>query len=269
MAIEYVGDCEFDETEDSGMLTEDFWGMDELTRIFEGRNDLLVPFILKFKKKYFDDEFPQLGLTNRVIVPGRAFTKVTLTYKGLLDNDLPDPVVEGGWTQDSARVGLMFGQGKFSTHGWMDLGLGNFGSRTTGNQKSLPIAGLLSTAVVRKSLEQIGDEETAEVEITYNAPRTTFHYVTRKEPKVPRYGQTLLLSEGDFEIVETRPATFRGRPVINREIRTVDFQKRRAGNFWEVSEVTQGKLVPARVAMRGMAGRFKISGKKPKTLNFT
>lgn len=263
--LEFIGDCEFDEAEGSGILAEDFWGMDELTRVFEGRSDLLGRFMAGLRKKYFDYEFPQLGITNRSAKSDNGITTVEVKYKGLLDNDLPDPVVEGGWVEDTASIGLVLGYGKMAARGWIDLNLGNKGSDLARNLAQSPYI----LDAVDKSLEELSDEESAEIEITYNAPTTSFYYVTRKEPKGPKYGQTILLSEGDFEITDIRPAIFRGRPIINREIRTVAWNKRRAGNYWECSETSQGKLVSTKVAMRGTAGKFKISGRRPKTLNFT
>lgn len=268
-AVEYIGDLGFEESEEPQFTIDDY-GADEMVRTFLGRSDLLKEFLRGWKKKVADTEFPQLSVTNRSCAswcPGMV--QVKLIFKGLLDDDLPDPMVEGGWVTETSQVGLITGFGSFAQLGHIDLGLGNRGGSTGATGINMNLRLVVPGAGRDYTLRELAELEAAEVAITYRSPMTQFRYVTRKEPKKPLYSNVLLVSDGDFEISDVRPAIFAGRPVLNREIKTIEFRKARIGRYWEVSEATQGFLVSSKVAMRGVIGRFRVTGKKPHTLNIT
>lgn len=266
-ALDYIGDCSIAESEEPDFDIDDY-GADALTRKFLGRADQLKDWLKQWKKKAPDEEFPQLSLVARNIGNGGpGLVSVSLVFKGLLDDDIPDPVVEGGWAEEQTQVGLIASLGSYAQHGAVDLGLGNRGGGIGASGINMNLKLFIEGVGNQYTLRELAELEAAQCTLIYRSPTTRFRYVVRKEPKAPKYGGVILLSDGDFDILDARPATFSGRPVINRELRTKEFEKRRVGNYWEVSEVTQGVLVSSKVAMRGVIGRFIVSGLRPSRFN--
>jgi len=110
MSLVYVGDCSFQETENSGQLVVDPWGIDTLTREWEGRKDLLDEFLVDIaptsvaaragtisldrSRTVADEQYRQMFMTQVSVDIGRAFAKITSTFRGISDGRKPSPKIE-------------------------------------------------------------------------------------------------------------------------------------------------------------------------------
>lgn len=209
---------------------------------------------------------PNFTCTDRSFQSGKGMTcTAMITYKGIVGTDLPPPSVKGGWKETSTQLSTAQGMGPFASLGMLDVGMGKSGGN--GSTSVTPTNGADGSQAAQSSLDNIIKAISAEVSVTYNSPTTTFLYVTKKEPKKPRYPNVLLASAGDFEILEILPASFHGRPVCNREVRTMSFEKEKVGRFWQVQEVNQGILTSLPVALQGAKALAFASDKKPRLIN--
>lgn len=171
MGLLYVGDCSFQETENSGGIVCDPWGLDTLTREWEGRKDLLDDFLqdiaptsvtsragslaLSRSRSIADVQLPQMFLTTMSVDVGRAFAKITGTFRGISNGREPLPKIE-----NSCRI----------------------------QEVTLPY--VENGAVTSQSGT-----------FTYNALSTTFTYWTRKEPRKRRYAGQIFGVQGGLNIV--------------------------------------------------------------------
>ncbi len=119
----YVGDVDFQETEGSGGMSVDPWGFDTIQREYEGGNSALASFLTGLVGSFTvqsqsgpvfidrtrliqDTDYPALYLTEYSVEPGRAYSKVKTTSKGVFNGKAPQPVIEYG--TKSQQVTLPF-----------------------------------------------------------------------------------------------------------------------------------------------------------------
>ena len=231
----YVGDTTFAEDADA-VFTVDAWGMDSLTRRFKGANTLLSDFLEDYAKDrtVADADFPYMFHSSHSATIGRAFSTVTIEYKGLINSkpgntpeDLP-PVFKSGYrTQDV----------------------------------SLPYVG-----------DTIGQTTGAVAEITYSAPFTQIMYVTREVPKTRRFRNILESFEEGIQLLARRGSpgditihagkTWKqsvgtvGLDVIETvqhyngvaEVIPTQFEWEQAGQWYQVIETNEARVVPLDLA---------------------
>lgn len=247
-------------------ITDNEYGLDTMVRPFFGMADEIMT--LAPKRGEADLWFPNFSMTDISYVFGRGCTATALvTYKGLVGNDLPPPTVRGGWSETSAQLSTTRARGLFADRGMMELGLGNLGLTDGGSNTSIIPQNGTGGAGDAATLKSLGEEQTGEVTVTYHSPTTTYLYITRKEPKKQKYYGSILASDGDFQIIEIQPASFKGRPICNREIRTIRFDKEKVGRYWQVMEVNQGILTSLPVALRSMRALSFPTGYRPRALD--
>ena len=204
------------------ICTDNEHGIDTLQRTFFGMADDVYRLAPKRGDK--DKWLPSMLATDRSFAEGRGLTAtVTVTYRGLLDDKVPDVVIKGGWSEQTAQLSVSYNQGGPG----LGLLIGN-GTGDATNTDSLP-----------DNADQL-----SEVNITYRAPRTTFLYVQRKRPTGPKYDGQLMTSVADFSIIEMRPARITGRPMAIFDVRCASFDVERAGSYWACTEVQQTFLIP-------------------------
>lgn len=202
------------------VTTDNEHGLDTLVRPFFGFTDEIHKLAPKRGDK--DKWLPTMRCTDRSFTEGRGLTStVQATYRGLIQEALPNVVVKGGWAEQTAQIGL-------TTE---DLGpIAMYIGNGTGNLSfgdSLP--------------EDV--DESSEVQIVYRAPTTTFMYVTRKRPNGPKFQRLLLTSVMDFSILEMRPAIFFGKPIAVFDIRTSRFDVEQVGAYWQCTEENRTVLM--------------------------
>lgn len=247
-------------------ITDNEFGLDTMVRPYFAMAEEIMELVPK--RGEVDLWLPNFSCTDVSYVYGRGLTATAMvTYKGLVGNDLPPPSVKGGWAEASAQLSTTRASGLFGDLGMLDLGLGNAGLTEGGGSFSItPQNGTGGTGTAQ-TLQSLAEEQTGEVTVTYHSPTTTYLYITRKEPRRPKYFGSLLASDGDFEIIEIQPASFKGRPIVNREVRTMRFDKEKVGRYWQVMEVNQGLLTSLPVAMRGMRAATFWPGFRPRMLD--
>ncbi len=117
----YVGDYSFQETETSGSTSVDPWGFDTLQREFEGGNSELQNFVtgltgaltvqaisgtitLDRTRLIQDPAYPSLYVTDYSIEPGRTYSKVKITSKGVYNGKIPKPTIKYGTKAQSVTL---------------------------------------------------------------------------------------------------------------------------------------------------------------------
>ena len=103
MGVVYVGNCEFEESEDFS-LTKDPYGLDRLSRTYLGRTDKLDAFLKQWPKARPDDTWKQLKLLELQASGRGAFTQVTIQFTGLKDGVIPSPIKAGGCREQTATL---------------------------------------------------------------------------------------------------------------------------------------------------------------------
>lgn len=107
MGLIYTANCGWEEAAEY-VLSVDDWGLDSMTRTYEGRTDELETFLRTLTKNLPDYQFPELVLIGKAVERGRAFSRVSCEFRGLLGADtgkpLPDPVINGGWRLDRVQL---------------------------------------------------------------------------------------------------------------------------------------------------------------------
>jgi len=248
----YVGDISFSETEDSGQITIDPWGMDSLTRIYMGGKGELETFleqlgqggiqvvysqnpvagvtaILDRSRAIADSVFPQMFAKEIQISIDRSFAKITVPFRGVSNGRLPAPVVKFGLRVQSVSL---------------DYGID--GSGITAN-------------------------------FQYEAPYSTYTYVTRKQPRRSLYKSKLEYLQDSIQIVSRTGAGgvikyFVGPSVTNKSgntqninnggaaghynavvevVGTIDAQP--DGQWWNVVETNEMILTPLNLSNQGWA----------------
>lgn len=231
------------------------YGLDLLTRPFLGFTDEIYGLLPNYGDP--DDFMPNMKLTNRQVTEGAGMQSIALlTYKGIRSGVLPPPSVEGGYSLTTTQVSTVAGYGTYSTAGVIALQLGSIvrrlGLEGANRQRLILFRKVIDDQILEgKTLEEIAQEESGEVNITYNSPSTTFMYVEKKEPKKPKFAGQLLATDGDYEIKDIQPASFKGRPICNHVVQTETFHKKKQGSFWECMEVNKGLITNIKVAMGG------------------
>lgn len=246
--------------------TTNGFGLNVLNRPYFGFIEEIYSLIPPYDSS--DEFFPYMKLVDWTVTEGRGRTAVAvLMFKGIRDGNIPPESVEGGFNQASVQLSTIRGRGDYATSGMIDLGLGNLAGGTGVDGKNankilqLPYIAQQQESFFQATLAQLATEESGEVSVSYKSPTTTWMYVTQKEPKKPKHIGELLATEGDFDVDDIQPASFQGRPVCNREVRTVRFSKRRQGSWWECIEVNQGVLSNLKVTMRGIRGNVPVKRK--------
>lgn len=198
--ITYIGDIEFTEMAE-GDLDNDPFGMDTLTRVFEGPTYKLHDYLKELKKLKVDREYKQLNLVHKRARRGRAYSQVTVDFAGLLGGEIPQHVESAGFDQKTIQL-----------------------QSTSGTQASF----------------------------TYNAPTSTFRYITKTRPTRQVFENQMMYYEASFDVVERTGA--RGRLYIdNGNPTSADFIARReifgtlhsrpVGLYWENTETNEARLV--------------------------
>src|SRR6266851_9287299 len=92
------------------ICTDNEHGIDTLMRTFFGFTDEI--YKLTPKKGTADKFIPSMRVTDRTFTEGRGLTSsAQITYRGLLDNSIPDVVVKGSWTEQTITLGVTTSQG--------------------------------------------------------------------------------------------------------------------------------------------------------------
>lgn len=192
----YVGDPSFVETENSGRMTIDPWGMDSLTREFMGGRGELESFldsvgqggiqvvysqnpiagvtaILDRSRSIADANFPQMFAKDIQIDIDRSWAKITIQYRGVNNGRLPPPVVKFGYRVQS--VTLPFGT----------------------------------------------DDSGISATFNFNATYATYTYVTRKQPRAAIFKSKLEYLRDSIQIVSRsgaggQVAFYRGPSLTNK-----------------------------------------------------
>lgn len=214
-AVEYVGNCEWEESADY-VLDLDEYGMDTLTRTYQGRRDKLGEFLRSFQIHTPDYEYPQLTYTSRRVMVGKAFASVTLTFAGLFDDVLPPVVVEGGFRPqelsiqktDSNETLVLSYNAPFTTYKYV--------ARRKPKRQRFPHQ-LENTALGFHILSRRGSRGAVRIADAIGG--------------VPG----LMLATSKI----TPPNVFE----IWREVVCADFTFRQAGRYWEVTEQNEGRLM--------------------------
>lgn len=214
----YNGDTSFSETDEAQGVRDDY-GLDELTRVFVGRNSLLQEFLRRYPAGTPDTEFynapgrpPRNPGMAVVGVPsfniGRAFSTVAFRLTGKLGTTPAEPLVRivDGTHEDTVQVYAIIGEGA----------------------------------------------ATAQVTLDYRAPSTTYEYWTQNRPDGPRYFDGAL-QLGEIKVIRKRGiAKFNGTDFgpLNTfcavEQRMGEFQRSQEGKWWHCVEPWQWALVPSR-----------------------
>lgn len=84
MAITYLGDATFQQIEEAS-FGADLFGLDTLSRTYEGRSSLFPAFIRNFRRGQPDTEFPQLSFIGYSGGGSQGVIKVTLNFSGKYD----------------------------------------------------------------------------------------------------------------------------------------------------------------------------------------
>jgi hypothetical protein len=229
MSVTYVGDTSFEEMEDAS-LSVDAWGIDTLTRKFKGANTGLQAFLVEYAKDrtVADSIYPYMFHNKHTATIGRAFTEVTIEYKGMVNwraTDSPDdlpPVISSGVRATDASIPY----------------IGNTLGQTTG----------------------------AVAEVTFMSPYTRVMYVTRERPIRQKYRNFLELTEEGLNIVSRRGSVgnikihagktwkqaseAKGLDVVGvlqhfngvAEVVTTQFEWAPAGQWFEVTETNEARV---------------------------
>jgi hypothetical protein len=210
-------------------------GIDTLSRTFFGFTDEI--YKLAPRKGDKDKWIPSMRCTDRSFIENRGLAaQVTCTYKGLLDDKIPDLIVTGGWSEESVQLPVVTG---------------------------VPGTGLIMTsALVPTADPDPGNaDQVQDATVTYHAPRSTFLYVTRKRPTGPKYAGQLLISVFDFAIVDIRPARLAGRPAGELVVRCVRYDVAPVGAYWQVTEEQKAMLIP--LSGKDLKHRVLMTGQLP------
>jgi hypothetical protein len=90
-------------------LQVDAWGMDSITRKYKGRLDKVATEVAKYKRdrKKRDSIYQWLYYTDLDVLEGEAFAELSVTYKGLYDGQIPEPVLaDSGYRRNTVDLGL-------------------------------------------------------------------------------------------------------------------------------------------------------------------
>lgn len=228
MGLTYKGDCDFAETEDSGRFSIDPWGMDVLTRIRKGRVDRLSTELALYDRRrdIKDSEYADFYLSRVNPDPGRAFATVTLEYVGIRGGKIPDPVFKSGFRASTV---------------------------------SLPYAGIG------------GELDGTSTTLKYYAPYTTAMYVLKDKPKGAKYRDKIELIPESLQIIsvtgdDTREISYKRASADNGdtlktpnaynaliEVYTSQFDWKKAGQWYEVTETNEAVIIPAGLRIRRIA----------------
>lgn len=215
MGLIYIGNCEFEEISDFE-VGRDLFGMDTMTRTYEGRTDKLNAFMAKVNASFRDDEYRNFRARSASSNRGSGpFTRVRVEFVGLWKDELPEERPIPGWRRQTSSFTVQGGQ------------------------------------------------ETCEVD--YAAPTTIYRYVTREKPTAQRFKGKLELLDAAWEIYQIRGAKtidfFEVQPVGRiggvvsggravtgkfnyvKDIVTAAFNPRPAGDYWEVEEENEGRML--------------------------
>lgn len=105
---DYV-DCASDFWEvDGATLSVDAWGMDSLTRRFQGRLDKVATELAKYKRERDkrDTVHKWLYVTSVVMTESAPFAQLEVKYKGIYDGKAPAPVPKSGFRKQSVQLNL-------------------------------------------------------------------------------------------------------------------------------------------------------------------
>ncbi len=224
MPIEYVADTEWEAQPEWSLQINDRGGADTLSRPYRGNAELLGEFLKQFPKSSADPEYPQLKREGVLVSGDRSFPTVTLQYKGIFDDDLPEVQKSGGLRRQTVTLTMQALDGS----------------------------------------ETEREDSTTQCTLVYMAPTSTFRYVTRKQPTAQKYEGQILQTDMNWEIrqvrgasnvllYEARPASWQAgittggaiRPGFFNFVRTVGtsiFTFQQAGDYWEVVEENEGLI---------------------------
>lgn len=232
MSITYV-DVGNDFVEQPGAtLSVDPWGMDQVTRHFTGKQDMLATEVAKYKRQRNkrDATYGWLFYTSMTATESAPFAEISVTYKGTYDGKVPAPVVKSGFRKQGVTLNL---------------------AGATSDESD--ITATTST-------------------ITYYSPYTTYKYISKEEPKAAKYRTKIKLTAEALDIVSMSNAHLGDLNFVNGtslssgpnriliykiqpnkfnavlELSTSQFEVQPAGRWFEVSETTELLLVPSSLA---------------------
>lgn len=224
--VTYVDDCDFREVTGAS-LTVDPWGLDVLVRRRRGRADELADEIALYKSKRTirDRVYKDLVLTEYNATHEGAFATVDLTFKGVFDGRTREPNIKDGTRAASVQLNRMSA-----------------------------VIGTLS-----------GQTMTA----NYYAPYLSAMYVRKEKPLLPQFRNRIDFRGEAMELFGhtgfvSNVSYFKGRVLAGTaargrttaltgiasaynaviEIYTPQFERKQVGEWWEVTETNEVRIVP-------------------------
>lgn len=233
-------------------VTGNRYGADVLSRVFFGFTSEIYK-LLPIRGVTKDKWLPNFVCEDYKVTEERGGTAIArVTYIGLVKG-LPLPKVDGGWSEQTASVSTTILEGAFYNGAVICSGTGSLspnGYLMVPSNSTTPKNGIPSGYYVPQL------EDSGEASVSYNAPETTYTYITNKEPTGPIYSDQLIITNSNFQINEVRPATIIGRIVYALITRTSKFDVSRQGKYWSVIETTRGVMSSA----MQIAGGFSETG---------
>jgi len=258
MSITYVGDCSFKEMPQSGSIEIDPWGMDKLTRVWSGKNSDLDTFL---------DNIGQGGI--EVVYSQNPVAGVTaiLDRSRTIADSLYPQMFAVSFSIDIARAfAVVTANYRGVSTGKLPPPVPSFGYRTQSVTLEYGIDGSGITATFQ-----------------YNAPYSTYTYVTRKQPRKAIYKSKLEYLQDSIQIVSRTGAGgvvkyFVGPSVTNKSgntqninnggtaghynavvevIGTLDAQP--DGQWWNVVETNEMILTPLNLSNDGWAYQLGLA----------
>ncbi len=224
MAIVTVGDTEWEAQPDWSLTINDRGGADTLSRSYSGNAETLADFLSQYPKNSQDEEFPQLRRESVNVSGSRSFPTVTINYRGIFNDDLPEVRISGGWRRQTVTLIMQ-------------------DDSSTVDQR---------------------EDSTTQCTVVYFAPVSTYKYVTRIKPKKQRFEGKLELTDvswqirsvvgaGNVPFYEAKPPLWVAGIVTGGQIRpghfnyvravgTTIFTFEQAGDYWEVVEENEGRM---------------------------
>lgn len=102
-------DCPADFWEVPGaQLTVDTWGMDRLTRRFQGRLDRIAEELAKYKRDRDkkDSVYSWMNVIEVAMTESSPFAQLTVNYRGVYDGKTPPAVSASGFRKQSVQLNL-------------------------------------------------------------------------------------------------------------------------------------------------------------------
>lgn len=231
--------------------TGNMYGSDVMSRVFFGFTDEIYS-LLPVRGVTFDKWLPGFLCDDFKVTEERGLTAIArVNYIGLVGR-VPLTKIESGWSEQTSSVSITGTQGAYFFGAIVCTPpgvVGQLGFLLVPANTTIPYyqGGTKNEIVVPAGYYCAQLQDQGEASVSYNAPETTYTYVSTKLPNGPLYSSQLVGGSAAFQINEIRPATLIGRIVYALTIRTVKYDVVRQGPNWGVTEVTRGTLSSANI----------------------